>query len=141
MTPEFIRCKGCGIIFQSSTGEELCPKCVRTAETGNAFLDKKEMLRFLKNLLRDAQAAGEFLTVTELSTRTSIAESQIWDFIHNGEIDTASFDDPHVRDFLVRKRRELSQVKRKTSSEAESEGGREKKPRGFHSRLDDEQKR
>ena len=141
MTPEFIRCKGCGIIFQSSEGAELCPKCVKSAESGHAFQDKKEMLRFLKNLLRDAQAAGEYLTVTELSTRTNIAESQIWTFIHSGEIDTASFDDPHVRDFLVRKRRELSQVKWKASSEAELKGGREKKPRGFHSRLDDERKR
>lgn len=141
MTPEFTKCKGCGIIFQSSEGETLCPKCRASEDTNQAILDKKEMLRFLKNLLRDSQATGEFLTVADLSVRTKIAESQIWEFIHSGEIDTASFDDPHVRDFLVRKRRELAQAKKSESSDSDSGSGRGKKRSGFHSKLDDERKR
>jgi hypothetical protein len=139
MAPEFTRCTECGIIFQSTEGETQCPKCCAAEESAQAVRDKSEMLRFLKNLLRDAQAAGEFLTVVELSKRTGIEEAQIWEFIHSGEIDTASFDDPHVRDFLVRKRRE--QAKAKITASQDSDQQQRKKRSGFHSRHGDERKR
>ena len=40
---------------------------------------------------------GKSRLVTEV---TGIAEERIWNFITSGEIDTASFDDPQVRDFV-----------------------------------------
>jgi len=140
---EFTRCERCGIIFPRSENEKLCSKCrERTEEeTAAATRSKQDILRTLKTTIRDAETSGVFLTVSELSERTGIEEPNIWEYIQSGEIDTASFDDPQVRDFVVRKRRE--QMKSFSSSKRldQSSRGAATKIRGFHSRSDDEKKR
>jgi hypothetical protein len=140
---EFTRCERCGIIFPRAAKESICPKCQELGEEEPAAetRGKHEILRDLKNIIRDAEARGVFLTVAELSERTEIEESTIWEYIQSGEIDTASFDDPQVREFIVRKRRE--QMKSMRSSRPPEPASRTpaEKLRGFHSRADDEKKR
>ena len=64
------------------------------------------MLRSAKDALKDYMAKGEYLTIPELAEKTGVLEADIWEFIRKGEIDTVQFDDPHVREYLVNKRRE-----------------------------------
>jgi hypothetical protein len=104
MPLDFTKCDQCGMIFPSQdSSQRLCPKC-RHEESSE--LSTRELLRTLKNALRDAQSSGVFFTVPELSRRTGILEDKIWHYIHTGEIDTASFNDPQVRDFLVKRHKE-----------------------------------
>jgi len=140
---DFTRCERCGIIFPRTENETLCPKC---SERGDEILttelrSKQEILRTLKNIIRDAQAKGEFLTVAELSESTKIEEATIWEYIQSGEIDTATFDDPEVREFIVRKRREQMKSLRSAKRAEEPPRDATTKIRGFHSRSDDDKRR
>ena len=141
MSPTFIRCEVCGIIFpDEGEGHTRCPKCLAPEEPEEAVEDpgtKREILRTLKNALRDAQSSGQFLTVPELAKQTEIEETKIWDYIQSGEIDTASFDDPKVRDFLVKKRREQLQG---LVGDKPQKKSAPKKPSGFHTRSRDDKR-
>lgn len=142
---EFVRCDNCGIIFQQLEAETTCPKCreLTGAQAEDAEPSTVETLRKLKNAIRDAEASGTFFTVDELSEQTGIAVPTIWEFIHNGEINTAPFNDPQVRDYIVRKRREQMKALRgdKGPAPAPPASERPSKIRGFHSRLEDDKKR
>jgi len=96
----------------------------------------RDALRALKSTLRDAQARGELMTITDLAEETGIDEQRIWGFINDGEIDTASFNDPMVRDFVFKRRRELLK---------QSHPAHEEKPEpehhGFHHRADEDERR
>jgi hypothetical protein len=142
---EFVRCDSCGIIFQQVEAETTCPKCLERAgeEEQDSGPGKLEILRQLKNIIRDAEASGSFFTVDELSDKTGIEVPKIWEFIHSGEINTARFDDPQVRDYIVRKRREQQKAMRgiKEPSPPPSASNSAAKIRGFHSRPEDDKKR
>jgi hypothetical protein len=143
MTQQFSKCETCGIIFLNPNEEHRqCPRC--REETALPESDR-DVLRLLKNMLRDAQSHGEFLTLHELSEQTGVPEEKIWHFIHNGEIDTASFNDPEVREYLVRKRREIAKMARGRPGEPERADSQppadaQKPGAGFHSKANDEEK-
>jgi len=140
---EFTRCERCGIIFPRLENESICPKCQERGEEEPAVetRGKPEILRDLKNFIRDAEAHGMFLTVAELCQRTGVEEAIIWEYIQSGEIDTAPFDDPQVREFIVRKRREQMKSLRGGRTADPAPSSPTPKIRGFHSRADDEKKR
>ena len=141
MPTEFTKCEGCGIIFANSdSAQTLCPKCRHEESTA---VTPRDILRQLRNVLRDAQISGAFLTVPELAEKANTTEEQIWRFIHDGEIDIASFNDPAVRDYLVRKQRERLKAMHPKASEpvkpaaGEKGGASGAKRGGFHLRGDD----
>jgi hypothetical protein len=139
MALEFTKCESCGIIFPNQDGtEKMCPKCRNEDASG---MTVRDLLRILKNALRDAQGRGQFLTIHDLSTQTKIEEDKIWGFIHRGEIDTASFNDPEVRTFVARKKMEqLQSSVRKHDSPAEPGTGKAQKPHsGLHFRREDDE--
>lgn len=145
MAQEFTKCKTCGIIFlNADEAQALCPKCIEQidAEPGiDEDADDKDSLRILKNVLRDAQAKGEMLNTDALAELTGIPEPKIWHFIKTGEVDTAAFSDPKVREFLKRKRieraRELAKAARGNSP---SKPEAKKVSRGFHRSSDDKRR-
>lgn len=137
MPIEFTKCAQCGIIFANPNGTQtLCAKC---RDEAPAFDSPRELLRFLKNTLRDAQAHGEFLTIPELAAKAEVTEDRIWTFIHAGEIDTAGFNDPQVREYIARRRKELMKNRQAGSEQSPEpkEGGRAK-PSGFHLKVEDD---
>lgn len=137
MAIEFTRCESCGIIFPNQDGKYTqCSKCRNDVAQGASIHD---LLRVLKNTIRDTQSRGAFLTVTELSKLTGIEEDKIWHFIHTGEIDTASFNDPDVRSFIVRRKKELMKSTLKAPAEAEPKPEEAHRPRsGFHLKSKDD---
>ena len=137
MAIEFTRCETCGIIFPNEDGKYAqCPKC-RKEESSSASIH--DLLRLLKNSIRDTQSRGVFLTVTELSKLTNIEEDTIWHFIHTGEIDTASFSDPEVRSFIARKKKELMKSTLKAPADSEAKPEEPSRPRsGFHLKSKDD---
>ena len=139
MPLEFTKCESCGIIFPNQDGKEtLCPKC---RHTGSSGVSSRDLLRIVKNVIRDAQGRGVFLTVAEISKQTDVEEETIWGFIHRGEIDTASFNDPEVRTFIARKKMEKMQsVMKKKDEPADNESTKPNKPRsGLHFRREDDE--
>jgi hypothetical protein len=139
MVPDFSKCNTCGIIFNNPDGaHQQCPKC----RSGPPELDsQRDELRLLKNTIRDNQAIGEYMTVPQLSEKTGVNSEQIWHFIRSGEIDTAGFDDPSVRDFLVRKKREQDKLARQLQDQSTGKKqpvDTKKKRSGFHLRSDDD---
>ena len=132
----FSRCKECGIIFHNPEGKyEKCPKCRDDA----GELSERDTLRLIRNTVRDFQAKGEFVTVKQLVNLTGVSEKQIWHFIKNGDLDTASFSDPQVREYIVRRRRELSRaVKGKEASQSEKPEAPPARSSGFHMKRDDD---
>jgi hypothetical protein len=133
---DFTACGRCGKIFANpGKVQEFCPRC-----RGDESLDlsARDALRLVKNALRDAQARGELMTMPQVAVATGVAEERIWTFISSGEIDTASFDDPQVRDFVQKRRRELL----RHGQPSQPEPGEAAKPRsGFHTRDDDDRRR
>jgi hypothetical protein len=137
MAIEFTRCESCGIIFPNQDGKySQCPKCRNEVGQSASIHD---LLRLLKNAIRDTQSRGAFLTVTELSAVTGIEEEKIWHFIHSGEIDTASFNDPEVRNFVVRRKKELMKSTIKAPSDTEAKPEEPARPKsGFHLKSKDD---
>jgi hypothetical protein len=138
MVPDFSKCNTCGIIFNNPDGaHQQCPKC----RSGHSELDSpRDELRLLRNTIRDNQAIGEYMTVPQLSEKTGVDSEQIWHYIRSGEIDTAGFDDPSVRDFLVRKKREQEKLARQMQDHSAGKplASTKKKRSGFHLRSDDD---
>jgi hypothetical protein len=97
----------------------------------------RDALRVLKGTLRDAQARGDLMTITDLADATGIGEDRIWGFITDGEIDTASFNDPQVRDFVFKRRREML----KQNMPAHEERAEPHEHHGFHHRTDEDDRR
>lgn len=133
MPLDFTKCEECGKIFpQSAIGQTLCPAC----QGISAELTDKDLLRQLKNTLRDVQARGEFLNIFQLADESHVSEDKIWHFINTGELSTASFDDPAVRDYLVRKKRELAKQAKQPKEKMDEKDKRKfyskKKDTGFH---------
>jgi hypothetical protein len=140
MPAEFKKCKDCGMIFPDAGGQqELCPKCRHEDNAGEK--STRDLLRTLKNLLRDAQSQGQFLTVPELAKRSGIEEGVIWHFIQTDEIETAAFNDPEVRGFVARRQMDkLKATQQRALQEhkpAKPEAPREHKS-GFHLKVDDD---
>jgi len=140
MSTDFTRCEGCGIFF-ANPGEvhTHCPKCRHEEPPPTS---PREILRLLKNTLRDSQSRGEFLTVDELSQRTNVPGNKIWEYIHTGQIDTASFDDPAVRAFVARRQLERMRTTHPLDPHAETPGKPDERPArregGFHLKKDDD---
>ncbi|MCH7472739.1 hypothetical protein IIA79_07305, partial [bacterium] len=73
--------------------------------------------------IRDALVGGELLTVQQVAEGTGVEGSKIWEFIHDGYIDLARFDDPDVRSYLVQKRLDQERAmreRRKSTEQAKS---------------------
>jgi len=146
MAPDFSKCEQCGIIFLDPGNQnQLCPKCRDEEEVPEQ--SKRDVLRLLKNTIRDAQSRNVMLTVDDLSERTQIPAHIIWSFIQAGDIDTASFDDPQVKQFLARQRLErdhdLKQQVQKTFSKdpadkSDDKAGKER--RGYHLKKTDDKR-
>ena len=137
MPIEFTKREQCGIIFANSNGTQtLCTKC-RGEEP--AFESPRELLRYLKNMLRDAQAHGEFLTIPELASKADVTEVRIWAYIRTGDLDTAGFNDPQVREYIVKRRKELTKNRQAEPDQAPANKGPERsKHAGFHLRVEDD---
>ncbi len=137
MSPTFAKCEKCNKIFaKEDAGPDICPRC---SDTGQEVVDDKiSQLRLLKNTIRDVQARGELITIPQLVESTGIDEDVVWKFISEGEIDTARFDDPEVREYMQRKRLEREQELRRKGLRGDTDSGAsESKPhRGFHIRRD-----
>ena len=140
MSADFIRCESCSKIFpRREEGEVLCPAC--SNETSSAGLSSRDLLRSAKDLLKDYMAKGEYLTIPELAEKTGVPEADIWELIRKGEIDTVQFDDPHVREYLVNKRREQMKSKvRKLDDDAKGPNKRNPSARasGLHFKRGDD---
>jgi hypothetical protein len=132
------------MIFPDASGQhDTCPKCRNEESTSEQ--SPHEILRTLKNALRDAQSEGSFLTVPDLSRRTGIEEAQIWHFIQSDEIETASFSDPEVRSFVVRRQKERMKASQKRAQldtkPAKPENVAHERKSGFHLRIDDDREK
>lgn len=143
MALDFTKCEQCGIIFANpDSQQQLCPKCRHEAPQ---TISTREQLRLVKNELRDQQAQGCFLTVEELSEHTGVEQSTIWHFIHSGEIDTASFNDPGVRDFIVKRRKERMKAALGTAQEHDEKPAVDQAARvkssGFHIKVDNDREK
>jgi len=144
MPVEFKKCKFCGMIFPDAGGQQdTCPRCRHEATTGE--LSQRDILRTLKNALRDAQSQGIFLTVPELAGRTGVEETMIWHFIQTDEIETASFNDPEVRSFIARRQMErlktsLGRAQHEGKPARPGDAPRERKS-GFHLKIDDDREK
>jgi hypothetical protein len=138
MSPTFVKCEKCAKIFaKEGSGEDICPKCGDAASLEAA--DPGSNLRLLKNTIRDVQSRGELITIPQLVEITGIDEETVWKYISSGEIDTARFDDPMVREFMQRKRLEREHELRRKGLRGEPEAHDSPaapKPRGFHIRRD-----
>jgi hypothetical protein len=133
---DFTSCGRCGKIFLNpGKVHDNCPHC-RGDES--LELSARDALRLVKNTIRDAQAKGDLLTMPQVSELTGVSEERIWNFITSGEIDTASFEDPAVRDFVHKRRRELL---RQGGQPHAGEPLETKQRSGFHMREDDERRR
>jgi hypothetical protein len=133
---EFATCAQCGRIFANPGGQHnMCTRC-RGDETHE--LSTRDALRLLKGTLRDAQARSELMTIPELSKATGVDEQRIWGFISDGEIDTASFNDPQVRDFVFKRRRELL---KQSQAPAEEKAQPQEHHHGFHHRNSEDERR
>ena len=75
----------------------------------------------------------------EVAELTGIPEDVVWGFINSGEIDTASFNDPHVREMVVKRRREL--LRHSETAAAPPADKPAPAHSGFHARTDDERRR
>jgi len=141
MAVEFKKCKYCGMIFPDASGQQdTCPKCRHEAAASE--LSQRDILRTLKNALRDAQSQGLFLTVPELAGRTGVEETQIWHFIQTEEIETANFSDPEVRSFVIRQRKERYKATHPQtppeSKSAKPDSAVQEHKSGFHLKIDDD---
>jgi len=136
---DFSKCESCGIIFHNPDGKHT--KCSKCRETGESPVSEQDELRQLKNLLRDMRTRGEYPTVSELSKQTGVAEERIWRYIRNGEIDTASLDDPKVRDYLLRKRVQQAKAAQRHKGEpAQPAEEPAERPSGFHHKINDDKR-
>lgn len=134
--PDFIKCAECGKIFARESEETLCRNC-RHEDTGPRT--EREMLRDLRNYLRDCQAQGVMLTIDNLCEDTNIPPEMVWHFIHTGDLDLARFDDPAVKNYLLQKRREQERKLQDRAKEITTEAESKPLNRGFH--LSDNDKR
>lgn len=135
MPVEFIKCSECSVFFpKDEKGSTACPKC---RNEPMEFSGPKDKLRHLKNILRDNAAKGNMLTIPQLSEISQIGDTVIWEFINSGQLDVASFSDPEVRDFVVKRRREkLKEAQSRVAQPVSSEPEPTKKHSGFHKRVD-----
>jgi hypothetical protein len=83
MSSEFTRCNSCGIIFHNPGHRD--ESCARCQPDWKPMLSDKDKLRLLKGILRDAQAAGQLLTIPQLAERSRIDYAEIWQFIQSGD--------------------------------------------------------
>lgn len=137
MSPTFVKCEKCTKIFaKEGSGPDICPKCLDNSK--DVPDDAVSQLRLLKNTIRDVQSRGEMITIPQLVEETGIEEETVWKYISSGEIDTAKFDDPEVREYMQRKRLEREQELRRKGLRGDLDSGpAENKPhRGFHIRRD-----
>ncbi len=69
MALDFTKCESCGKIFPAKEdGQSICPACLGE----DVELTDKDMLRNLKNTLRDVQARGEFLNIPQLAVVSGV---------------------------------------------------------------------
>lgn len=136
MPVEFIKCEKCGKIFGRSEEETLCPAC-REVDAGPKT--PKELLRIVRNYIRDVQARGALMTLEQVAEETGVDYATIWEFIQRGDIDLARFDDPQVKSFLLQRRREQDKNLRHRVDEIKTAEPEQKKSGGFH--LSDPDKR
>lgn len=134
--PEFIKCSECGKIFARQGEESLCRSC-RHEDSGPRT--EREMLRDLRNYLRDCQAQGVMLTIENLCADTNVTPEIVWHFIHTGDLDLARFDDPAVKNYLVQKRREQERKLQDRARELSTTPDSKPVSRGFH--LTDDERR
>ena len=141
MAQDFSKCEQCGIIFLNpGNAHQTCPKCRNEEETAAC---EQDVLRLLKNTLRDHESRGELLTISSLADCTGVPERTIWEFIHQGEIDTAAMDDPEVRQYVARRRLERERSLQKQSGKPPSAAGGSanvlgaEKRTGYHSKRND----
>lgn len=99
----FQSCKRCNRIFEDSLRLGVCKDCIDKFGKDREFRAK---LSIVRNYVKDREIKGEVLTVTGVSEGTGLPEDEIWMFIRLGEISTASFNDPKVREYKLRATRE-----------------------------------
>ncbi|MEP0814949.1 MAG: hypothetical protein HRF49_09835 [bacterium] len=129
--PNFANCRSCNRVFDDVYRIGSCPECIDAYSKNRDFRKKLSLVR---NFVKDKELAGEILTVHELAEGVGLDEAEIWIFIRMGEIDTASFDDPKVREYKLRLARRIEEEKRGARAELAEEI--EKAIHGFHSRPD-----
>ena len=136
MPAEFLKCTECSIFFpRDEKGNDKCPKCRDEPYVPDSPRDR---LRHLKNTLRDNAARGLMLTIPQLAEQSGLSDTVIWEFINSGQLDVASFNDPDVRDFVVKRKRErMREVQSRVAQPVSSEPEPTKKRSGFHKRIDD----
>ncbi|MCD6119490.1 hypothetical protein J7K50_06580 [bacterium] len=100
-------CKRCGRIFEDNYRLGVCDECVEKFGKDKEFRAK---LSITRNYVKDMELKGELLSVGAVAEGTDICEEEIWMFIRLGEISTASFDDPKVREYKLRESRQRDKV-------------------------------
>ena len=108
----FETCKRCARIFDDTLRLKVCPECIEKYGKDREFRAKLSLIR---NFVKDQELAGNLLTVGGVAEGTSLPEEEIWIFIRLGEIDTASFNDPKVREFKLRASRERDKLSKDDS--------------------------
>jgi predicted nucleic acid-binding Zn-ribbon protein len=108
----FESCKRCGRIFEDTLRMKVCPECVEKYGKDREFRAKLSLVR---NYVKDQKLEGNLLTVKGVSEGTSLSEEEIWIFVKLGEISTTSFNDPKVREFIMRAAREREKLSKDDS--------------------------
>lgn len=129
--PNFNNCRSCNRVFDDVYRIGSCPECIDAFSKNREFRKKLSLAR---NFVKDKELAGEILTVHQVAEGVGLDEGEIWIFIRMGEIDTAAFDDPKVREYKLRVARRIEEEKKTSRQELAEEI--DKVIRGFHSRPD-----
>jgi hypothetical protein len=127
----FESCKRCNRVFEDSLRLGVCKECIEKFGKDREFRAKLSVVR---NYIKDREIKGDMLTVRGVAEGTGFPEDEIWMFIRLGEISTASFNDPKVREYKLRAVREREKPSREDADKIAEDIKRI--TGGYHSRQD-----
>lgn len=122
-------CNRCNAIFEDEFRIGVCPDCIKKFGKDKEFRKKLSVVR---NFIKDQEIKKILFTVQSLAEQTEVSEEEIWIFIRMGEIDTFSFDDPHVREYRINAKRAIE--KRSRDAQPDLADELQQSYRGYHSR-------
>ncbi|GEM_PF-5974640 len=116
---ELRNCIVTGKLFLDTTGSKISPEALREIASTQEY---KRALRELRKIVREREKSGELMTVSQAAQQLGVEEHVVLAMIYRGDIDTYSFNDPEVRDYL-RRRAKLARTGPAGGAGGEQAGG------------------